>query len=84
MVWGILESTRLEHVPGTSLLGVDSSADSPANQSTALKRGKGRHAATILVPQPSNDGNDPLHWPLWQRDLLFTLYLYCTLLTVGG
>ncbi|KFY93843.1 hypothetical protein V498_04227 [Pseudogymnoascus sp. VKM F-4517 (FW-2822)] len=84
MVWGILESTRLEHVPGTSLLGVDSSADSAANQSTALKRGKGRHAATVLVPQPSNDGNDPLHWPLWQCDLLFTLYLYCTLLTVGG
>ncbi|OBT71597.1 hypothetical protein VF21_09531 [Pseudogymnoascus sp. 05NY08] len=84
MVWGILESARLEHVPGTSLLGVDSSADSAANLSTALKRGKGRHATTVLVPQPSNNGNDPLHWPLWQRDLLFTLYLYCTLLTVGA
>lgn len=24
----------------------------------------------ILVPQPSDDPNDPLNWPLWQRDLI--------------
>lgn len=24
----------------------------------------------ILVPQPSDDPNDPLNWPLWKRDLV--------------
>lgn len=24
----------------------------------------------ILVPQPSDDPNDPLNWPLWKRDLI--------------
>lgn len=24
----------------------------------------------ILVPQPSDDPNDPLNWPLWQRDMI--------------
>ena len=24
----------------------------------------------ILVPQPSDDPNDPLNWPLWRRDLI--------------
>lgn len=23
----------------------------------------------ILVPQPSDDPNDPLNWPLWKRDM---------------
>jgi hypothetical protein len=24
----------------------------------------------LLVPQPSDDPNDPLNWPLWRRDLI--------------
>jgi MFS family permease len=24
----------------------------------------------VLVPQPSDDPNDPLNWPLWKRDLI--------------
>jgi len=31
----------------------------------------------ILVPQPSDDPNDPLNWPLWRRDLI-TLILSVT------
>ena len=26
--------------------------------------------AIILVPQPSDDPNDPLNWPLWKRDVI--------------
>jgi hypothetical protein len=81
MVWGILGTDRLEHVPGTAVL---EEVDNATNISTVLKRGKGRHEHTVLVPQPSNDGNDPLHWPIWQRDLLLCLFLYCALLCVGG
>nr|POE63550.1 protein hol1 [Quercus suber] len=27
----------------------------------------------ILVPQPSDDPNDPLNWPLWRRDVVTTV-----------
>jgi hypothetical protein len=36
----------------------------------------------ILEPQPDDSPNDPLNWPLWQRDIaLFSLGIYCM---VGG
>lgn len=82
MAFGVLETSRLEHTPGTSLLETD--ALNETVNTAALEKGSGKHATTILVPQPSNDLNDPLRWPLWQRDLLFSLYLYCTILCVGG
>ena len=82
MAWGILESSRLEHVPGTSLLE-DDAVGADAVSST-LKHATGKHQHTVLVPQPSNDLNDPLRWPLWQRDLMLLMYLYVTLLSVGG
>jgi hypothetical protein len=82
MAWGILESNRLEHVPGTSLL--DDDAVGASAVSSTLKRGTGKQQHIVLVPQPSNDLNDPLRWPLWQRDLMLLMYLYVTLLSVGG
>lgn len=27
----------------------------------------------ILVPQPSDDPNDPLNWPLWKRDMILVI-----------
>ncbi|PVH73219.1 MFS general substrate transporter [Cadophora sp. DSE1049] len=82
MTFGILDSNRLEHVPGTSLLDEVHGHGNIA--SSNLKRGTDKNAHIVLVPQPSNDLNDPLRWPLWQRDLLLFLYLYCTILCVGG
>ncbi|EEY15036.1 MFS1 family protein [Verticillium alfalfae VaMs.102] len=39
-----------------------------------IKYGSGRHATTELSPQPSDDEDDPLNWPLWKKDLnLFAL-----------
>lgn len=39
----------------------------------------------ILVPQPSDDPNDPLNWPLWQRDLItFTLSMTAIFATALG
>ncbi|KAF2276286.1 MFS general substrate transporter [Westerdykella ornata] len=35
-----------------------------------LKHGTGRHSHIILVPQPSDDPNDPLNWPLWKKDMI--------------
>lgn len=39
----------------------------------------------ILVPQPSDDPNDPLNWPLWKRDLItFILSFVAILATCLG
>lgn len=41
--------------------------------------GRGSHLKTdkpgkiILVPQPSDDANDPLNWPLWKRDSILAI-----------
>lgn len=84
---GILEpKIRNGHVPGTVYLD-SAEGDSDAGdglRSVHLKKGTGKYADIILVPQPSNNPNDPLNWPLWQRDLILTLYCYCTLLSIGA
>jgi hypothetical protein len=47
---GILEDNRLSHVPATVIL---SEEQNQANETTAgLKRGTGRDADIILIPQP--------------------------------
>lgn len=75
------------HVPGTVFLDTTGEGDSQLNDghgAAHLKRGTGKNAQLILVPQPSSDPNDPLNWPLWQRDLILALYCYCTICTIGG
>ncbi|KAF2178501.1 MFS transporter-like protein [Zopfia rhizophila CBS 207.26] len=67
---GILEDRRLEHVPGTALVLEDERRhqEEQAPHDPNLKydpTGK-----ILLVPQPSDDPNDPLNWPLWKRDLI--------------
>ncbi|KJZ77936.1 hypothetical protein HIM_02573 [Hirsutella minnesotensis 3608] len=34
-----------------------------------IKYGRGRHSDVELIPQPSDDPNDPLNWPRWRKDL---------------
>lgn len=69
---GILEDRHLEHVPGTALVLEGSQRAEVAAQ--ALKNTSGlKYDATgtiLLVPQPSDDPNDPLNWPIWKRDLI--------------
>jgi hypothetical protein len=80
MAWGILESkSSLEHIPGTAQL-----EDTTLEQAIHLKKATGSDEHIVLIPQPSNDPNDPLNWPLWQRDMILLLYCFCTLLCVGG
>ncbi|KAI1749988.1 hypothetical protein F4782DRAFT_264256 [Xylaria castorea] len=40
-----------------------------------LKYGVGKYATVELSPQPSEDPNDPLNWPLWKKDLNFIALL---------
>lgn len=80
---GVLEpKTSLQHVQGTTLLDVHDQTS--ADNSPYLKKGTGRNAHVVLIPQPSDDLNDPLNWPLWQRDFLLLLHTSCTLLIIGG
>jgi hypothetical protein len=59
MAFGVLEpSDRSAHVPGTTLLDVHEQAS--ADGSRVLKKGTGRNSHVVLVPQPSDDPNDPL------------------------
>jgi hypothetical protein len=84
MPWGILEDrSGLGHVPGTALLEQESSSEG-VHYLEHLKKTVHRGETIILVPQPSDDPNDPLNWPLWSRDLLFLFYAYCCLLCLGG
>ncbi|KAI1826497.1 major facilitator superfamily transporter [Xylaria intraflava] len=67
---GILEVR--DHVPGTTRYFDD--PDRPRAVDTAdaqgLKCDRSGPVSIILNPQPSDDPNDPLNWPLWRRDLI--------------
>ncbi|KAF2845091.1 MFS transporter-like protein [Plenodomus tracheiphilus IPT5] len=71
---GILEDTKLEHVPGTSHV-------LPGDERRQIEETAARHmglkydktGTILLVPQPSDDPNDPLNWPLWKRDTMIFL-----------
>ncbi|KAF2480965.1 major facilitator superfamily domain-containing protein [Neohortaea acidophila] len=53
-------------LPGTATLeAFDELANVPGH--VGVKRSK---QGIILVPQPSDDPDDPLNWPLWRRDLI--------------
>ncbi|KAF2499648.1 major facilitator superfamily transporter [Lophium mytilinum] len=73
---GVLNDTKLQHVPGTATVFDD---EGRLREENAVHDPNLKYDTTgtiILIPQPSNDPNDPLNWPLWRRDLiLLTLSL---------
>lgn len=62
---GILDDTKIPHVPGTVIL--EETAAHSQDVTGGLKHGTGRNANIVLVPQPSNDPNDPLNWPMSKK-----------------
>ncbi|KAI1133237.1 hypothetical protein F5Y10DRAFT_131699 [Nemania abortiva] len=48
-----------------------------------LKYGVGKYSTVELSPQPSEDPNDPLNWPLWKKNLNF-LALLAMVAVVGA
>ncbi|BGP21868.1 hypothetical protein JCM10295v2_000743 [Rhodotorula toruloides] len=81
---GILNDKHLENVPGTTLFSQDPNAIAESQYAgvdlSALKHGKGRHSHIVLVPQPSDDPNDPLNWPRWKKHLTYGVLMYGTVL----
>ena len=48
-----------------------------------LKHGKGRDAHIVLSPQPSEDPNDPLNWPLWKKEVIIAILCLGAMLNAG-
>ncbi|KAF6815062.1 major facilitator superfamily transporter [Colletotrichum sojae] len=65
---GVLESRTLDHVPGTTRYFDDPERTRITTEATGGL--KVDESGIILIPQPSDDPNDPLNWPLWKRDLI--------------
>lgn len=58
---GVVEDRKLNHVPGTVILDDGVSNIELAQVTGGLKHAKGKtNNHIVLVPQPSNDPNDPL------------------------
>jgi len=62
---GILEDTKLPHVPGTVILN-EKSAHSE-ELTAGLRHATGKHSHIVLAPQPSEDPNDPLNWSFGKK-----------------
>ncbi|KAI5920801.1 major facilitator superfamily transporter [Camillea tinctor] len=85
---GILEDTVLVHVPGTTRYFDDPDRlqiGGTASDISSPKCDRSGPVPVILNPQPSDDPNDPLNWPLWRRDLItFILSLTAVFATALG
>ncbi|KAI0352232.1 MFS general substrate transporter [Trametes cingulata] len=74
MPFGILEDRYLENVPGTGLLSdqrIVHGHEVAIDEAKGLKRGTGKYAHVVLIPQPSDDPRDPLNWPRWKKEACF-------------
>ncbi|KAI5784906.1 major facilitator superfamily domain-containing protein [Pyronema domesticum] len=79
---GILEDRHLAHVPGTAYMGAGSAVLPGGFQvETAeadrldprIKYDTTGKKPVVLIPQPSDDPNDPLNWSLFKRDVITTV-----------
>lgn len=75
MPLGILDDSKLEHIPGTAPLNGlhDTSAYS------GIDPGLLKHDPTgqiVLVPQPSESPNDPYNWPRGKKELFTVAYAW--------
>jgi len=78
---GILDSTKLTHVPGTVLL--DEEAGHAEGQTGNLKHGTGKDSHIVLAPQPSEDPNDPLNWSRAKKELVLGILLLGSILNAA-
>ncbi|KAK8091187.1 hypothetical protein PG994_000692 [Apiospora phragmitis] len=46
----------------------------------SIKYGTGRFSRVELIPQPSDDPEDPLNWPMWRKNLNYLALVYMTAL----
>ncbi|KAA8618447.1 AraJ Arabinose efflux permease [Pyrenophora tritici-repentis] len=80
---GILEDKHLAHVPATVVLSEEQNPLTVPDGTVPperLKRGTGKDAEIILIPQPSEDPNDPLNWSYTQKLVITAIVAYGSIL----
>ncbi|KAI9853921.1 MAG: hypothetical protein M1824_000796 [Vezdaea acicularis] len=73
---GVLSDSKMDHVPGTTRWIDESVTDHNVEGDRGLGNQnikRDRTGSLILSPQPSDDPNDPLNWPLWKRDVILSI-----------
>lgn len=80
---GVLDDRRLDNVPGTVQVLDHGSAPHRGPGTSGLKYDHTGSTPVVLVPQPSDDPNDPLNWPLWKRDLIVVLLSIASVMAVA-
>lgn len=84
MPLGILEDRHLEHVPGTAPLERLQNASLPeAGLGSNIPMKYDKTGTIVLIPQPSDDPNDPLNWPRWRKEMFMVAAVWGTA-CVGG
>ncbi|VUC24123.1 unnamed protein product [Clonostachys rosea] len=75
---GVLEYTKLEHVPGTATLSELHATPDAQDHDTSLPANLKRDpkSGIILVPQPSDDPNDPYNWPRRKKELFTVSFMF--------
>ncbi|KAJ5663214.1 cycloheximide resistance protein [Penicillium longicatenatum] len=73
MPFGILEDTKLEHIPGTAPLHGHSETDNYSGIDPGLLK-YDRTGKIVLVPQPSDSPNDPYNWSRTKKELFTIAY----------
>ncbi|RDA85615.1 hypothetical protein CP532_3555, partial [Ophiocordyceps camponoti-leonardi (nom. inval.)] len=74
---GILEPKSGETAPGTTQYY--GQPDAPSSSDEPLKC----DGSVILIPQPTDDPNDPLNWPLWRRDVITAILCFAGILSTS-
>ncbi|KAJ4297996.1 hypothetical protein N0V90_005895 [Kalmusia sp. IMI 367209] len=75
---GVLEDKHLQHVPATVILAEEENHRTEAT--AGLKHGTGKDADIILIPQPSEDPNDPLNWSATKKLTIMAIISYGSIL----
>ncbi|EQL01545.1 Major facilitator superfamily domain, general substrate transporter [Ophiocordyceps sinensis CO18] len=85
MALGILEPKSGEQVPGTTRYFDDPTAQpqQATGDNVSLKCDISGKVPIILIPQPSDDPNDPLNWPLWKRDVVTFVLCFAGILATS-
>ncbi|KAK5462863.1 hypothetical protein LTS15_002575 [Exophiala xenobiotica] len=71
---GILEDKNLAHVPGTVIL--DEQNAHSEEVTAGLKHATGKNSHIVLVPQPSEDPNDPLNYSATKKLIILLILGY--------
>ncbi|KAM3512752.1 hypothetical protein MY11210_003626 [Beauveria gryllotalpidicola] len=66
---GYANSNSSITLPGSPISHTRKFSVETCSTQKSIKYGKGKYADVELMPQPSDDSDDPLNWPQWKKDL---------------